>query len=186
MKVRFFLTLLCSVFVFLAGCQSPKTVDYDSAMLDKMRAYESYRIESREQRSSYQHVSLTEIVDRRIVTALENQLKTRGYNHDTNSPDFIVTFFTKTEQKTKVHDLGQPSAFYRRSSYRGFYGFYGGSSRYSIDQYKEGTLIVDIIDNETKQMVWRGAASRRLSHQAPQQDEIQEIIDDILAEFPPE
>ena len=69
----------------------------------------------------------------------------------------------------------------RRYPYR---GVYTGSSRYRIDQYQEGTLIVDIIDFETQQMVWRGAASRRLGRQAPQQAEIHDIIVDILAEFP--
>jgi len=168
----------------LSGCESPKTVDYDSAMLSKMRSYKCYQIESREERSSYQHVSLTEIVDRRIVTALDKQLKVRGYRNDCAEPDFIITFFTKTEQKTKVNDLGMAGGYYRRYPYRG--GYYGGASRYSIDQYQEGTLILDIIDFETKQMVWRGAASRRLGRQAPQQAEIQDIVVDILAEFPPQ
>lgn len=183
MKAKYLFALVTAALFFFAGCESPKTVDYDSAMLGKMRSYKSYTIESREERSSYQHVSLTEIVDRRIVTALENQLKVRGYRADSAQPDFIVTFFTKTEQKTKVNDLGMAGGFSRRYPYR---GYYSGASRYSVDQYEEGTLIVDIIDFETKQMVWRGAASRRLGRQAPQQAEIHDIIVDILAEFPPQ
>lgn len=183
MKAPLLLALLGMALFAFPGCESPKTVDYDSAMLGKMRAYKCYSIESREERSSYQHLSLTEIVDRRIVTALENQLKVRGYRNDCAEPDFIVTFFTKTEKKTTVNDLGMAGGYYRRYPYR---GFYGSSARYSVDQYEEGTLIVDIIDNETKQMVWRGAASRRLGRQAPQQAEIHDIIVDILAEFPPQ
>lgn len=184
MKTHYLLGLISATLFFLSGCESPKTVDYDSAMLGKMRAYKSYQIESREERSSYQHVSLTEIVDRRIVSALDKQLKVRGYRNVSAEPDFLVTFFTKTEQKTKVNDLGMAGGYgYRRYPYR---SYYGGASRYSIDQYQEGTLIVDIIDYETKQMVWRGAASRRLGRQAPQQAEIHDIVVDILAEFPPQ
>lgn len=183
MKARYLIALSCALACLFTGCESPKTVDYDSAMLGKMRSYKCYTVESREERTSYQHVSLTEIVDRRIVTAIKSQLKVRGYRDDCPEPDFIVTFFTKTEKKTKVNDLGMAGGYYRRYPYR---GYYGGASRYSIDEYQEGTLIVDIIDHETKQMVWRGAASRRLGRQAPQQAEIHDIVVDILAEFPPQ
>lgn len=167
--------------LFLGGCATPKTVDYDSAMLREMRAYKTFAVENRDQRATYQHLSLTEITDRRIVRAIEAQMKRRLMTEDATNPDCIVTFFTTTKTKTEVHDLGLAGGYYRHNPYR----TWGGYSTTTVDQYEEGTLIIDVIDSKTQQMVWRGAYSKRLGRTAPQEAEVQKIVEAILAEFPP-
>lgn len=165
----------------LAGCATPRTVDYDSAMLREMRAYKTFAVESRDKRASYQHLSLTEITDRRIVRAIEAQMKRRLMTEDPANPDCVVTFFTTTKTKTEVNDLGMAGGYYRRYPYRGW----GGYSTYTVDQYEEGTLIIDVIDGKSQQMVWRGAYSKRLGRTAPREEEVFKIVESILAEFPP-
>ncbi|NQY32187.1 MAG: DUF4136 domain-containing protein [Coraliomargarita sp.] len=181
MKQLLGLTFLLSLLGLFAGCATPSTVDYDSAMLNEMRAYKTFTVESRDQRATYQHLSLTEITDRRIVRAIEGQMSRRLMTEDASNPDCIVTFFTTTKTKTEVNDLGLAGGYYRRYPYRGW----GGYSTYTVDQYEEGTLIVDVIDGKSKQMVWRGAYSKRLGRTAPQEAEVQRIVEHILAEFPP-
>ena len=71
-----------------------------------------------------------------------------------------------------------------RSPYR-HRGGWGNLSAPMIDQYEEGTLIIDVLDGQNRQLMWRGADSRRLGRAAPQQEEIRKSVEQILAEFPP-
>jgi len=180
--VKFWLPLLCSSLALgLAGCVAPTTVDYDRAALAEMSDYRCFAIDSREVRTNYQDVVLSPIVDRRIESALRAELKTKGFDDDCARPDFRVTFNTVTKTKTEIDDLGVGSTPFRRYPYFG----YAGYSRLEIDEYEEGTFIVDIVDAETKQLVWRGAYRKRLGWSAPTDAEVREIIGTILAAFPP-
>jgi hypothetical protein len=81
-------------------------------------------------------------------------------------PDFRVTFNTVTETKTEVNDLGVGSTPFRRHPYFGCAGY----RQIDIDQYEQGTFI---IDNQSKQLVWRGAHTKRLGCSAPSDEEVQ-------------
>jgi hypothetical protein len=143
-----------------------------------MASYETFAIDSREKRSDYQDVVLSPIVDRRIERAIRSTLEARGFEPATSAPDFRVTFNTVTKTKTEMNDFG-PSPF-RRHPYYGFSGQY-----LDVDTYEEGTFLIDIVDSETNELVWRGAYVKRLGWSAPNDAEVQEIVGDILASFPP-
>ncbi|WP_350609356.1 DUF4136 domain-containing protein, partial [Pseudoalteromonas sp. 41-MNA-CIBAN-0057] len=54
--------------------------------------------------------------------------------------------------------------------------------------YEVGTLVIDIIDRESNQLIWRGAKDGRLKKkQTPSQREaaIKETVANILSNFPP-
>ena len=45
-------------------------------------------------------------------------------------------------------------------------------------------LIVDIIDAQSNELVWRGAYTKRLEWSAPTDEEVRQIVQGILAKFP--
>ena len=165
-----------------AACVSPTTVDYDRAARPKFANYQCFTIDSRATRSNYQDVVLSPIVDRRIEQAIGATLRAKGMTQDCAHPDFRVTFNTVTKTKTEINDLSVGPAPYRRYPYFG----YAGYSQIDIDQYEQGTFIVDIIDAESKELVWRGAYTKRLGWSAPTDAEVRTIMNDILATFPPQ
>ena len=173
--------LLLLALCTLVGCVSPVRVDYDSEAAQQFYEYQCFEVDSRETRANYQDVVLSPIVDRRIQRELNAVLKMRGFSNDCAKPDFRVTFNTAKKTVTELNDLGVGPAPYRRYPYSGF----GGYSSVQIDQYEEGTFIVDIIDEATKELVWRGAYVKRLGWNAPTDAEIREIIIETLAQFPP-
>jgi hypothetical protein len=179
--MRIFFALLPLVSLFLLGCVSPKQVDYDRTAVDQFADYNCFVIDSRETRSNYQEVVLSPIVDRRIERAIERALVAKGLTQDCPNPDFRVTFNTVTKTKTEVNDLGIGPSPFRRHPYYG----YAGYSRIDINQYEQGTFIIDIIDNSSKELVWRGAYTKRLGWSAPSDSEVQAIVGDILETFPP-
>lgn len=166
----------------LSGCVSPAVVDYDRSAIGAFASYECFVIDSRERRSDYQDVVLSPIVDRRIEAAITRALTSKGFTTQCAQPDFRVTFRTITQTKTELTDLGVGPSPFARYPYFG----YGGFSRLTLDQYEEGTFIIDIVDESTQQLVWRGAYSQRLGWSAPTDEEVQEIVGSILEAFPPQ
>ncbi|MGZ0656662.1 DUF4136 domain-containing protein [Coraliomargarita sp. W4R53] len=175
-------SFLLLVTLLIAGCVSPTTVDYDRASASKFGNYKCFVIDSRETRSNYQDIVLSPIVDRRIENAISRTLQAKGMTQDCAQPDFRVTFNTITKTKTEVNDLGVGPTPFRRYPYRG----YGGFRQIDIDQYEEGTFIVDIIDQPSKELVWRGTYTKRLGWSAPNDEEVQMIVNEILLSFPPQ
>ncbi len=88
--------------------------------------------------------------DGRIRTAIESQLIGNGYRTNGDSPDFVIAYHVTTKNKLSVQDYGYgPPRFW-------------GSRNISVNQYSEGTLLVDFIDAKTNQVIWRGRASGTL------------------------
>lgn len=181
MNAIFYKTLLLLPLLSLIGCVSPTRVDYDRASAEKIRSYKCYTIDTRETRSHYQDVVLSPIVDRRVERSIQTVMQRNGYTSNCATPDFRITFNTIKETKTEVTDLGIGATPFRRYPYHG----YAGYSRYNIDEYEEGTFILDIIDEASKELVWRGTYVKRLGWSAPTDAQVLEIVTDILTQFPP-
>lgn len=179
--MKTFTLLPLAATILLAGCASPTRVDYDRAATAKIQSYTCYEIVNRETRAHVQDVVLSPIVDRRIEQAINNTLKVRGLSKDCKKTDFRVTFNTVTRTKTEITDLGVAPIAYRRYHFSSYPGY----SRIDVDQYEEGTFIIDIIDGTSDELVWRGAYTKRIGWSAPSDEEVQEIVNEILAQFPP-
>ena len=88
--------------------------------------------------------------DGRIRTAMESQLIGNWFKMETEKPDFVIAYYVTTKNKLNVQDYGYgpPRWFGRRDIH--------------VDQYSEGTLMVDLVDTNTNQVIWRGRASGTL------------------------
>jgi hypothetical protein len=74
---------------------------------------------------------------------------------------------------------------WRGWGYGGFGGF-GGSATTFVQDYKVGTLVVDIFDAKTKQAIWHGFASDALSNNAASNaTATAQAIDKMFSNFPP-
>ena len=176
--MKFVLPTFIAGLLFLTGCITPTSYDYDRAALEEMSSYRTFTIDSREARSDYQDVVLSPIVDRRIERAIARELQAKGFEKVGGSPDFRVTFNTVTKTRTEINDFGPPP--FRRYPYYGY-----GGRHLDINEYEEGTFLISIVDTASKQLVWRGAYVKRLGWSAPDEAEVQKIVSSILAAFPP-
>ena len=126
-----------------------------------------------------------ELVIRRVQTAVIRELAAKGLKHETGNPDMLIAIHTEAKDKFNVTDWG-----YRYAPYdyywRGYGYWYGGG----IDayEYEEGTLILDMVRTDEKEMIWRGAASKALPYNLTP-DKIDRIVNEtvskILENFPP-
>jgi hypothetical protein len=98
----------------------------------------------------------------RIVNGIEYYLTLGGVREAESNPDVYVTYHASTKKElsidTSVHGYGYPGGW-------GYYGHrpygYGGyaTSSTTVREYERGTLIVDVWDAASNQLVWRGTAA---------------------------
>lgn len=169
---------LLAAAIIVSGCATTASYDYDRAATDKIAAYESFSVASPSDEKSGNSVLLSELVDRRIERSIKQQLSARGFEEIADTPDFIVAFHTMTQTRSKLHEF--PVEIRRRSA---FYRYH--SSFLDLDEFEEGTYVIDIVDGASNELVWRGSYRQRLGWEAPDEAEVQEIVTLILSGFPP-
>jgi len=108
-----------------------------------------------------------------IQDQIESQLAAKGYTPADDDPDFLVAFDAWTEA---------PMSGSLGSGYSGWRG--GGSSDTGIG-FREGTMVVDVVDPRTNTMVWRGQASGGLEDPPISEEQLDKLVARILDRFPP-
>jgi hypothetical protein len=121
------------------------------------------------------------LLDKRIKDAVNTQLAAKGMTLVAENPDALVIYHTGIDNKVEVQDYGYT---YPRYPYGGWYG--GG--QVDVYEYNEGTLIVDLIDAKSDQLVWRGTATKVIDETASAQQReanLNEVIAKVFTQYPP-
>jgi hypothetical protein len=175
MKVlRAFLTLL---FVPITSC-STTTVSYDydvEADFASLRTFDWWSVPA--------GPGTDELAIKRARNALNRQLQAKGFTRAAESPDFFVALHGGTQTKLDIVDWGYS---YGRHGPHGGYWHGRGVDAY---EYQEGTLIVDFVDANTKELIWRGSARAVIDpDRTPEQrsKKINEAVSKLLENFPPD
>ena len=119
-----------------------------------------------------------QLVVKRIGRAIIQNLATKGLTETDSNPDLNIAVYTQVKDKVSVTSYGYGYAPYYSFGYWG-HGMGGGTD---VSQYEEGTLIIDLVDAQAKEMVWRGMASKALPS-APTPEKIDKIIDNVVAKI---
>ena len=131
------------------------------------------------------------LMTERIVSAVDQQLNLQGYNKALPA-DFFVNFGITTAQRTDIRSYDNYGGYgpgWGWGMNYGYSGMAGGYTETYVDYYQQGTLIIDVIDPESMQLIWRGVGTKRLpdSTNAAERDKlVAEIVKSILAKFPPQ
>ncbi len=135
-------------------------------------------------------------VNELVIKTINANLQDAGYTINRNNPDLLVLVSTKidfdseTIPNTTYASYPYTTRATAVSTYYGDYyyaGFadYGGITGYNTDSYsyKEGTVVVDIVDRKTKKNVWKGASSESL-YDENQADAIANLVNEIFKKYP--
>ncbi|MDL1878934.1 DUF4136 domain-containing protein, partial [Cytophagia bacterium CHB2] len=116
------------------------------------------------------------LAEKRVETAVEQQLIAKGYEKQTSGrPDFFVVCHANVRDKIDVDTYG-----YRYGRYGRRIGTYT-----TVREYQHGTLVVDFVDANTKELFWRGWAKGEVND-AIAKEKIDDTIAKILAKYPPQ
>lgn len=127
---------------------------------------------------------ISELNRTRIINAITGTLKNHGFKQVESNPDIYVNATTMLKEKTQVSNTN----YYGYGGvYRPYYwgpGYTGND--YYVYTYKEGALIIDIIDAQTKHLIWTGRGDQEIDVPLHNPDEtISVAVQKILAPFPP-
>jgi hypothetical protein len=134
------------------------------------------------------------LVDKRIVTGLENTLALKGLTKAEGDSDVNVTYHSSTTKDiaidTNTWGYGYGSGWQWGHGGSGYGGSgYGGgplSSTTTTRTYTRGTLVIDIWDARTKQLVWRGTAIDTVSDDPGKNDKnVQKALEKLFKKYPP-
>ena len=128
------------------------------------------------------------LISKNIRTTVENELAKRGIMKDDRNADFVISF--KTYTKEKQQSMGNPYPVYPFFPYR-FYPFgLGWVYSYGVNYgprnltFMEGTLIIDITDAQTQDLVWRGSVKGNVDNVKTLERQIQKGIKAIMKKYP--
>jgi Domain of unknown function (DUF4136) len=115
------------------------------------------------------------LIHKHMQSAVTNVLTTKGMRPSTGSPDLLVAYHMGVKDKIDVTSWGYG------------YGRWGalGGRNVDVHQYKEGTMVIDLVDASTKELVWRGIGTGAVERGNPEAN-ISKAVADILSQYPPE
>ena len=100
-----------------------------------------------------------------IVRAIDKNLAKKGFRINISTPDFLVDFHIYVEEQ-KFQNLVCEAGFYRGERYLTDLSQRTYCESPKIVNYDDGTLIIDIVDAQTGQLVWRGTAGEIIDNPA--------------------
>lgn len=157
--------LLLVAALALAGCAStPNTFSHKDPGTD----FSQYRTWGFMPELSTDNQQYESLVTNFLKVAVAQQMDRRGLEYSAEDPDVRVNFYINTREKLRSRSVPTASAYY---GYRDpFYDTWGGYGGYTtqVDQYTEGTLHIDLIDVERRQLVWEGGVTGRVTEEAIQ------------------
>lgn len=178
--------LILALASMLAACSSVKTSwDYDPQV--NFKQFKSYAWVNKSDTDENYH--LNGLMEQRVKNAVERELQAKGITPASNeSADILVNYLTKVDKKVDV------DTFNTDFGYNPYYrpGWNWGTrvhTQTTVREYEVGTLIVDIIDNHSKKLIWRGSLADTIrDNKSPEErtEIINQSVAQILANFPPQ
>jgi hypothetical protein len=184
-------SLLVATALTAAGCSTLQTT-YDADPEYDFSGLEAYAWKpDPPPQTGDPRVDRDELLFQRIARAVDRKLTEKGYRKvAVEEADFLVGYYITLEQKVAARTINDYYGWAPAWGY--YYGAYPygprGMSETYVYQYDEGTLVLDIADAQSNELIWRGSATDEVNFSSsPEQKQqgIDEAVDRMLADFPP-
>lgn len=185
MKATLNLLLPILLACILLGCTTESvsvTTDYDHAA--QFGKYKSYTLAPPRRGES-----MSPLGEAALRDALRGEMSRRGIAEASGKrADLIVVRHAFIQEKVSVQqytDWGYNSHGTWPYGW-GYYGFWGGApvTYTDVNQYGEGTLILDLVDARTKKLVFRGVARAVVGGPQENAAKVREAVAKMFAAYP--
>jgi hypothetical protein len=139
----------------LGGCASGPDIRADYDKTADFGKYRTYGFLAQTGTDSADFKSLSTQMMQRAATS---EMEARGYTRS-DDPDLVINFKGQLEEKTDIEST--PAPYYGPGwGYGGwggaYYGGWGGGTEVTTHRYNVGTLVMDVVDREQRQVVYQG------------------------------
>ena len=179
---------LLTVLLVTSSCSSVMvSQDYDLAV--SFSQYEQFTFAQKDPQRNTDPRYDNELLNTRFYNTIRQNLLDKGYTYKVvpDESDITVSFNYSIRPKMDLYNISKQVGF----SY-GSYHRYGGMSAPTctdISEFDQGLLFIDIRDNRTGRLVWRGTGADIVSiHATPEalQDQVEKMVTAVLEQFPPD
>ena len=161
------------VCILIASSCASITVFTDHDTNIDFKKYETYAF----YKPSIDKVNISDLDKRRILKAVDKQMLSKNISRS-SSPDLLVSISTEAKEKIYINSI---------VNYSFWNPWFWGPNHNYINSQTEGTLYLNIIDSQSKQLVWQGKGKGMINEYKKNRDErINEFVAKILLNFPPE
>lgn len=120
-----------------------------------------------------------------IQRAVEEELEERGYRKGAGEPDVLVAYDVSVsvpEEKDKSSKArpGFGYSYGYMAGYRYNYGHADMPGYRSVDLFKEGTLIIDLVHPQSNMLLWRGWAEGGISNFKAGYNSVHGQVEEVL------
>lgn len=179
MNTRSVVVLLITALLGCGGCVGPDVrTDFDpSADFAQFRTYAFAGITDVNQGG----VLANSLLRKRLEHMVTQQLTMKGLQQVNleQHPDLLVHYWVGVVEKQRVETTGPAAG---AGAWRGGYGY----RNVTTYEYKEGTLVVDLVEAGKKELVWRATVVETLRDSADKNMEVaNEGITKAFQDYPP-
>ena len=187
-----------AVTIVLTAPAAAQKVSYDRGDADftaiKTFAFKNGPVEgSATDQTAYDSPLVTE----RTQAAIAAQLEARGLRHDSASPDIYVTTRRVFKTETTVYSspywygadpywsggLGYAYGWRYDPYYTGWGPTYDRGTYYWLDERLMGTLVVDVANAMTGELMWRGLAEQHVHEHASPEKRVKRVDKEVTKMF---
>jgi hypothetical protein len=151
-----------------AGCASSPRISTSSAPGVDLGAFQTFGFY---QDLSTDRAGYHSLISQQLMFSARREMEVRGFRFVTDpaEADLLINFYAHVSEQVRVRSTPDPwmnQTFwnYRRGMYRPWPGHRGWPSHsFTVDQFSEGRLSVDVIDRAQQMLVWEGVSSKRLT-----------------------
>ena len=126
------------------------------------------------------------LTSQHLISAVSDELQMRGLQPSSDSPDLLVNFFISTREVVTSSPSSGASMHWRRGRYGTWGGYSVSMGTPTVTQQTQGTLAIDLVDAARGQLVWEGAATKRVtdSRRRNLEETLSNAVRDLLVELP--
>ena len=171
-------TAVCTVmFLIVLGTAFAQQVKTDFDHQANFSQYKTY---------SWQEIKpANSLWDARIKSAVDAQLAAKGWTQVASGGDVAVVAIKTSQTQRSLQTFYD--GFGGGWGWRRFGGGGFGEATTTEQDYKEGTLVIDLYDAKTKQLIWRGSAEDMLSSKAEKNEKnLEKGVAKMFKKFPPD
>jgi len=176
MKVQRVVFALTAMMFLLAGRSSAQQVKTDYDRSANFAQYKTY---------SWEQVKTKDALDiDRIKAAVDAALAAKGWTQVDSGGDVSILAMEITHNQQTLNTFYD--GFGGGWGWRRFGGGGFAEATTTTETYKVGTLVVDLFDTKTKQLIWRGASSDTLSDNSNKNiKNLDKGVEKMFKQFPP-
>lgn len=181
--------MVSSLLALIYAC-SPRVAVDKSSQAD-FNKYKTFAWMDSDIKAGQNPIYYNQIASESVENTMNGVLSEKGLQQVNSKPDLLVGYHFFVENKTRT--VSSPmSPFYGPYLGWGRWGYAGwgpgwwgwAGPQYREEQYKAGTLVVDMVDARTRKLVWRGSIENALADPSRITAQLSREAERIVEKFP--